>query len=336
MIATTGLEPLYPRHKNTSLVLAPTHRAGDWNSLGVDGANVFRVGDRLGMTVVGWDGEGYQTALAWREGSGWSEPRLIFRRDPGSAIRKHNASITSILRDPALRGDGQLLQIDGWYYGTYHAYPLAGYEEGAGVIGFVRSRDLSEWEEVGGLLRPEDGAPWEQGGLYKSWLMRHEERWWVFYNAKDHTDGSWIEQTGAAVSDDLETWTRVAEHPLLPVGGPGSHDERFASDPCILRDEDGTWVMFYYGLPVGRGAVDLVATSPDLLTWTKASSPLLVPGPRGSVDDRHAHKPAVIADGDRLLHFYCAVRRLDEPVQVGDYTIDEMRGIGLAWSELGG
>jgi hypothetical protein len=325
------LAGIYPRHRCPELVLAPTHRPGDWHSLGVDGPNPFRYHGRLGMTVYGWDGQGYQTGISWREESGWSEPRLVFARDPKSSIRKHNASISSIVRDPLLTGGGEVLAVDGWYYGSFNAYPKPGYEEGAAIIGFIRSRDLVTWEEVGGLLRAEDGAPWEQGGLYKSWLMRHDGRWWLFYNAKDHTEGSWVEQIGAAVSDDLQTWTRITDHPLVPVGPAGSLDERFAANPYVLRADDGTWVMFYYGLPVGRGAVDLVATSPDLVTWTKASEPLLTPGPTGSVDDRHAHKPAVIADGDRLLHFYCAVRKLDDPVQVGEHTIDEMRGIGMAW-----
>ncbi|UFU02854.1 hypothetical protein LQF12_15420 [Ruania suaedae] len=329
-----GVRHLAPQHRHPELLVGPTFEAGDWRSLGVDCPFVFRAGGRLGMTVVGWDGRGYQSGLAWSDGERWTEPDLIFGRVPGSAHRRHNAAITSLARDTELLGQGALVRIDGWYYGTYHAYPDAGYEAGSAVIGFVRSRDLVTWEETGGLLRPEDGAAWERGGLYKSWLMRHEGRWWLFYNAKDKAEGAWVEQTGAAISDDLVTWERVSSEPLLPVGPPGSFDERFASDPCVLQAPDGTWVMFYFGLAPRRGAVDLVATSPDLLTWTRDPEPLLKPGPAGSVDDLHAHKPSVIRDGDRLLHFYCAVRRLNEPVTVGEHATGEHRGIGLAWSEV--
>lgn len=327
---------LRPTVKEPELVFAPSLLPGDWRSHGVDCPFPFRAGGRLGMTMVGWDGRGYQTGLAWHDGERWSEPELVFRRDPDSPHRRHNAALTSLLRDPDLFGTGELQEIDGWYYGTFHAYPEAGYEEGSAVIGFARSRDLVHWEETGGLLRPEEGGTWERGGLYKSWLMRHDDRFWLFYNAKDRATGAWVEQTGAAVSDDLISWTRVSDEPLLPIGRPGAPDDRFASDPCVLRMDDGLWAMFYFGLRSGGQAVDLLATSPDLLRWTKDPVPLIEPGAPSSIDDWHAHKPGVIRTGDRLEHYYCAVQRLAEPVRVGEELRPEMRGIALAWSPLAG
>lgn len=323
-----------PTDRAAGLVHAPTWRAGDWNSHGVDCPFAFRRDGVLGMTLVGWDGAGYQTGLSWHDGRAWSEPVLVLPRDPASPHRRHNAALTSILRDNDLTGDGELVAVDGWYYGTYHAYPSPGYEQGSAVIGIVRSRDLLHWEEYGELLRPGDGGAWERGGLYKSWLLRHDGRYWLFYNAKDRDDGRWTEQTGAAVSDDLLSWRRVAGEPLLPVGGPGTPDERFASDPCVLRAPDGTWVMFYFGLGMGGPARELAAVSDDLLSWTKTGDVLVDVGPAGSIDDWHAHKPAVIRDGDRLLHYYCAVGRLDVPVDVGGDRLTERRGIALAWSAL--
>lgn len=327
-------QSLRPSAKSGELLIAPTHRAGDWNSHGVDCPFVFRAHGRLGMTVVGWDGRGYQTGLAWHDGRRWSEPTLVFPRDPSSPHRRHNAALTAVLRDTDLYGSGELTAIDGWYYGTYHAYPDAGYEEGSAIIGFVRSRDLTSWEEVGDILRPEDGGAWERGGLYKSFLLRHDDRFWLFYNAKDQTTGRWIEQTGAAVSDDLTSWQRVSDAPLLPVGASGAPDDRFASDPFVLRAPDGTWVMFYFGLRAGGQAVDLYATSPDLVTWAKSPDILVEPGPPGAIDDWHAHKPAVIRSGDRLEHYYCAVQRLPEPIDIGGYSQRELRGIALASSSV--
>ncbi|WP_162606474.1 hypothetical protein [Jiangella asiatica] len=323
-----------PTDRSAELVIAPTWRAGDWNSHGVDCPFAFRRDGKLGMTVVGWDGIGYQTGVSWFDGRTWSSPTLVLPRDPTSPHRRYNTALTSILRDNDLTGDGELVTVDGWHYGTYHAYPQAGYEHGSAVIGIVRSRDLLHWEEHGELLRPEDGGRWERGGLYKSWLMRHDGRYWLFYNAKDRDDGRWIEQTGAAVSDDLVHWGRVADEPLLPNGGPGSPDERFASDPCVLRAPDGTWVMFYFGLGGDGHAQELVAVSDDLVTWVKTGDVLVGVGAPGSLDDWHAHKPSVIRHQDRLHHYYCAVRRLKSPVDVGGYALPEHRGIGVAWSSL--
>lgn len=323
-----------PTDRSAELLFAPTLRAGDWNSHGVDGPFAFRRDGRLGMTLVGWDGIGYQTGLTWHDGRTWSTPEVILARDPQSPHRRYNAALTALLRDNELTGDGELVTVDGWYYGTYHAYPQAGYEAGSAVIGIVRSRDLLHWEEHGELLRPEDGGWWERGGLYHSNLLRHDGRFWLFYNAKDRDHGRWIEQTGAAVSDDLVHWERVSDEPLLRNGEPGSHDDRFASNPCVQQAPDGTWVMFYFGLGADGHARDLVAISDDLVTWTKTGDVLVDVGAAGSIDDWHAHKPSVIRYGDRLLHYYCAVRRLDAPIDVGGYALPEHRGVAVAWSSL--
>lgn len=321
-----------PTHKVDSLAISPSWEPGDWKSHGVDCPFTFRVGGKLAMTVVGWDGIGYQTGLSWYQDGAWSEPELRFPRDPDSTHRRYNAAMTGLLREHALEGDAELIQVDGHYIGTYHAYPDPGYEEGSAIIGIVRSRDLHTWEEYGEPLLPEDGGHWERGGLYKSHLIRHDGRFWLFYNAKDRADGRWIEQTGAAVSDDLLTWRRVSEDPLLPVGGAGEPDSRFASDPFIVRDADGTWIMFYFGLGETAPARELAATSTDLLHWKKSGRILVDAGAPGSVDDWHAHKPAVIRNGGRLEHYYCAVQRLDHPVAIGDDEVRERRGIAVAWS----
>jgi predicted GH43/DUF377 family glycosyl hydrolase len=58
------LGPLQTPHKSPHLLLAPTFRAGDFDSHGVDVPFVFRSDDGFLMTYVGFDGIGYQTGLA--------------------------------------------------------------------------------------------------------------------------------------------------------------------------------------------------------------------------------------------------------------------------------
>ena len=321
------------------LVIRPSFVAGAFDSHAVDCPFVFSIDGRQGMTYVGWDGVGYQTALAWNDGSEWSAGEVVFPRDPSDPLRRYNAALTSIARDNELASAGELRSIGGWYYGTFHAYPGAGYETGPASVGFVRSRDLRSWERVGGVLSPTDAdaGAWERGGLYKSWLMEHDGLFYVFYNAKNIDDyGSvvvpppWIEQTGLAVSRDLVTWERVSSNPVLSAGAPGAFDERFASDPCVLRDGD-TWVMFYFGLATDGHAREGYATSRDLVNWTKSDQVLLDVGAAGSIDSLHTHKPAVITWDGRLEHYYTAVA-LQEPVLVSGYPQQEMRGIARATS----
>jgi len=321
------------------LVIRPSFTPGAFDSHAVDCPFVFSIDGRQGMTYVGWDGVGYQTALAWNDGSEWSAGEVVFPRDPSDPLRRYNAALTSIARDNELASAGELRSIGGWYYGTFHAYPGAGYETGPASVGFVRSRDLRSWERVGGVLSPTDAdaGAWERGGLYKSWLMEHDGLFYVFYNAKNIDDyGSvvvpppWIEQTGLAVSRDLVTWERVSSNPVLSAGAPGAFDERFASDPCVLRDGD-TWVMFYFGLATDGHAREGYATSRDLVNWTKSDQVLLDVGAAGSIDSLHTHKPAVITWDGRLEHYYTAVA-LQEPVLVSGYPQQEMRGIARATS----
>ncbi|MGW5359264.1 hypothetical protein [Actinopolymorpha pittospori] len=329
-----GFERLRTPDKAGRLLLAPSFLRTRFDALAVDCPFVFRRDGRAHMTYVGWDGVGYQTGLASSDDLvHWQPEGVIFGRDDRDDLRRHNAAMTSILRDNDLFGSGELIAQDSRYLATWHAYPDAGYETGPGVIGFAASPDLRSWEPVGGLLRPGEGGAWDAGGLYKSWLLRHDGLYYVFYNAKNQTTGSWREQTGVAVSEDLVNWTRPVDGPVLRNGGPGDFDERFASDPCVLRWGD-RWVMFYFGLAADGHARDGWAWSTDLLTWTKGGTVLLDVGPQGSIDSLHAHKPAVLADdAGRLHHFYCAVARR-EPVRVGDHEQREMRGISVATSRL--
>jgi len=135
-----------------------------------------------------------------------------------------------------------------------------------------------------------------------------------------------------ATSPDLVHWTRCADNPLIRTGEPGAFDDRFASDPCVLRDGSG-WVMFYYGYSSDGHARDSAATSPDLLQWSKTGKILVDVGAPGSVDSRYAHKPSVIAHDGRLYHFYCAVCPANDPRQ-GEVEHSEVRGISVAWGEI--
>lgn len=120
----------------------------------------------------------------------------------------------------------------------------------------------------------------------------------------------WIEPTGLATSRDLTSWTRASSPPVLPVRGAGAFDERFVSDPRVLRDGD-CWVMFYFGLAADGHAREGYATSSDLRTRKKAPELLLDIGAAGSIDSVHAHKPSIVYWDSRLEHFYCAVSGQD-------------------------
>ncbi len=309
------------------LVLAASSNPSGFDSRSVDCPFVFHHRGRFWMTYVGFDGIGYQTGLASSADLlAWTKEGCVLRRDPASPITRYNVAMTWIVRQNELRSPGELKKIHGRYLGVYHAYPNAGYEEGAAVIGLCWSDDIRKWEIEPPCLRPEDGAYWECGGLYKPCLVEERGTFYLFYNAKTKTrpreqGGGWIEQTGVATSKDLRTWTRYDRNPIIPVGPKGNWDERFASDPCILIDGK-RWVFFYYSLGQGK-ARDLLAIGDTPFTPQKVDEILIDTGPPGSVDETYAHKPSVVWRQGALYHFYCAVS--------GRYP-REVRGISVASS----
>jgi hypothetical protein len=287
------------------------------------------------MLYIGWDGVGYQTGLAT---SGdlihWTRTALVAPRDPASTYTKYNLALSSILRDKQLRSRGDAIKINGKYLGAWNAYPSAGYEEGAAVIGLATSSDLLHWQLTDPILLPQDGAPWEH---------------YLYYNAKtdvlpESEGGGWHEQTGVATSKDLKTWTRYKGNPILHNGPRGSatypaanaiaatqpalpdaRDSRFASNPFVVQN-GRDFAMFYYGFRYQRPgrACEMLAIGVDPYSFVKLPEVLIDTGAPGTIDETFAHKPSVITHEGVLYHFYCAVS--------GQYP-NEIRGIAVARSK---
>jgi predicted GH43/DUF377 family glycosyl hydrolase len=315
-------------YKFEKLVLAASAELDAFDRRTVDCPFAFHHDGRYYMTYVGWDGTGYQTGLATSADLvEWKKLGCILRRDPSSPVTRYNVAMNWIVRQNELRSPGELKKVRGQFLGVYHAYPNAGLEEGPAVIGLCWSDDLTKWEVEGPCLRPEDGADWESGGLYKPCLLEAGGTYYLFYNAKTKNlpreqGGGWREQTGVATSTDLKTWRRYEGNPIIPNGPPGSRDERFASDPCVLLD-GAHWVFYYYSYDKSGKARDLLALGNDAFHPTKVDEVMIDVGPPGSVDSTFAHKPSVLYHRGALYHFYCAVS--------GKWP-NEVRGISVARS----
>ena len=315
-------------HKYGKLVVQASTEPGEFDSRSVDCPFVFHHQGRFYMTYIGWDGTGYQTGLASSmDLVDWKKEGCILRRDPSSPITRYNIALNWIVRQNELRSAGDLKNVRGRFLGVYHAYPNAGLEEGPAVIGLCWSDDLRHWEIGPPCLRSEEGAEWENGGLYKPCLLEHQGTYYIFYNAKTKSlpreqGGGWHEQTGVATSKDLKTWNRYKGNPIIRNGGAGSWDERFASDPCVLLD-GRRWAFYYFGLDKQGKARDLLAVDDGPFHPVKANQIVIDVGPLGAVDATYAHKPSMVYHQGALYHFYCAVS--------GKWP-NEVRGISVARS----
>ncbi|MBS5523112.1 MAG: hypothetical protein KHX56_12685 [Clostridiales bacterium] len=330
-------------YKYGRAVLAGSGRAGAFDEKGVDIPFVFMHHGQYYMMYTGFDGIGYQTALAVSDDLlNWRHEAIILKRslNSGRWDQKSVAGTWIIKESDRLYDIPKLKKIAGKYWLAYHAYPGEGYEEGPAAIGLAwcEDEDLKSWHRLSApVLTCENGGEWEQGGLYKACIIQKDGLWYMFYNAKNR-EARWIEQTGAAVSADLLHWERVSpskagkkNEPLLKVT-PGNWDGRFVSDPYIVFDDSdgGLWLNFYFGYENGH-AQEGLAFSSDLLTWEKAPDPVLPYGAKGDIDENHAHKASIFYKDGILYHFYCATRKNRETDSTSLYG--EWRTITVAASK---
>jgi hypothetical protein len=161
----------------------------------------------------------------------------------------------------------------------------------------LASTDLIHWEPRGPLdLRQTSGEPISAGPRGTPFVLRHEDRWWLFYERRD--EGVWL-----ARSDDGEVWTNIQDEPVIACG-PGEYDQgAVALNQVIARDG---WFYAYYHANRTRPWTEwttCVARSRDLIHWQKyagnpilrenKSSAVLVEGP-GAVSWLYTMHPAVV------------------------------------------
>jgi len=285
---------------------------GTFNSHAVDCPTPFFHKGKWHLMFVGFDGRGYQTAVSDSDDLvHWSEPMLILKR--GSHMKWDNVGMAgcTILMSNDLYAGNRLRKIDGKYWLMYHSYPDYGYESGPAQIGLCWTEDekLLDWNFYGEpVYTPLEGAPWENGGLYKSWLIEHNGTFYMFYNAKNNNPKGWNEQIGVATSKDMIKWERYDKNPVIR-NDKASWDSDFCADPMVFWDSrEEQWVMFYYGLgPLS--ACDGIAVSKDLFSWKKFPIPVLTTGRDSeAIDSIYAHKPGICVKDGVLYHFYCACR----------------------------
>jgi beta-fructofuranosidase len=140
---------------------------------------------------------------------------------------------------------------------------------------------------------------------------------------------------GHAVSDDLVSWTRVADA-LVRSDGP-AWDDLATWTGSVVRHPDGTWFLFYTGAtltPAGNVQRIGYATSSDLTTWHKASeNPVLEADPRwyetladGQWHDEAFRDPWMLSDPDGDgWHMLITARGRTGPA-------DDRGVVGHAWS----
>jgi beta-fructofuranosidase len=185
--------------------------------------------------------------------------------------------------DAAAFGDAIPVEIDG----TTHLFYLSSPSGPLEYPGRVRttwqhatSRDLVTWEHHPPAVVP--GAPGavDAGGIWTGSVVRHDGTYYLFYTGHDPESAN-PQTICLATSDDGITF---AKHPGNPVLAPVAECEPVDwRDPFVFYNEtEKRWWMLIAARaaegPYWRRGVIMLATSPDLASWTVEPEPLYAPG----------------------------------------------------------
>lgn len=117
--------------------------------------------------------------------------------------------------------------------------------------------------------------------VWDFWLADDGERHHLFYLHAPRALGNpdlrhRNARIGHAISTDLRNWTDHGR--IFDAGAPGSFDSSATWTGCVIRGADKNWRMFYTGARFlsedSNANIETIglATSPDLMTWTKSGA----------------------------------------------------------------
>jgi beta-fructofuranosidase len=183
-------------------------------------------------------------------------------------------------------------------------------------IGHAVSRNLVDWTPLGTCFRPAPDHAWDDGTTWTGSVIRHADKWWMFYTGTSRGESLKKQRIGLATSSDLHNWRRHPGNPVLDLD-PGLYEEydpaawhdRSLRDPWVAPDPEGSGFRMWFtarartGAPDGRGVVG-TAWSADLVNW-RAEPPVTEPGDFGECE-----VPQYFAAGGRFyLLFSTSARR---------------------------
>jgi predicted GH43/DUF377 family glycosyl hydrolase len=289
----------------------------------IDCPSVFRKGNNWYMTYILFEGRGYETWLAksknllqWK--TLW---RIMSFSDTADWDNNQKAGYIA-LQDTKWGGSYALQKFDNKYWMSYFGGKDRGYETGPLAIGIANTTaDItkpSEWQRLKKpVLSSTDTTVrwWENKKLFKSSIIWDKEKttgysFVMYYNANGDSSHNtpkwrWFERIGMAVSNDMITWKRLGDDPVV-------HHKIGITGDAVLQKINDVWVMFYFGAfwEGRKDAFNRFACSYDLVHWTDWNGEDLIKSSE-EFDAKFAHKSFVVKWKGVVYHFYCAVDKKD-------------------------
>lgn len=165
---------------------------------------------------------------------------------------QHPLDCRNILFTPAGAMSGTLGDIDVISHdGKIHLFHLVLPNHDA--IGHAVSADGFYWETADDALRTGGKGCFDDDMLWTMQVVRHPEKelFLMYYTACSRREHGQVQRIGLAVSEDLISWQRYSDAPLLEAEGSCYHADLhrvgFVSfrDPFVFVDDAGEWHMLF-------------------------------------------------------------------------------------------
>lgn len=164
-------------------------------------------------------------------------------------------------------------------------------------IGHATSTDLTDWTLRPDALAPSTTPAWDDRSTWTGSIIRHDDRWHLFYTGTRRADGGLVQRVGRATSTDLDHWEREPEPRIVSDArwyeqlGADWFDEAWR-DPWVFRGDDGDFhalitARHRTGEAKDRGCV-AHARSTDLDHW-EVVAPITPPGGFGELEVPQVH-----------------------------------------------
>ncbi len=179
------------------------------------------------------------------------------------------------------------------------------------TVGHAVSTDLAHWEVLPDALHAGVEGAWDDLATWTGSVIHHNNKWWCFYTGVQRAESGLRQRIGAAVSDDLVTWTRHPGNPLIELD-PSTyealdltawHDQAWR-DPWVMPVNGGfeayVTARAATGTKDARGVIGR-ARSVDLVDW-RVTDPIEV-RPAGQYG--HLEVPQVLELDGRWYLLFC-------------------------------
>lgn len=180
--------------------------------------------------------------------------------------------------------------------GSFLMY-YTGYDGARNRILTAQSSDGIVWTKIPGSISLNDGAG-------SPFVMRIGIEYRMWFESVVWGSGplGYTDRIYGATSFDGLNWTITGV--VVDVGAGPAWDAGTVGDPWVVRASNGTYLMYFGMYAANRSVAIGVATSADLVTFTKwPGNPVLLPGPPGSWDDYSVSNPAVATGGSWAIFY---------------------------------